>query len=80
MNITTVRIIPVSEVFDGEPDLLDEWNEVCPFTFGDANRTLINIRRFSKEVTNIWDMNGAADDILDLLDLMPDDIYIDLEN
>jgi hypothetical protein len=45
-KLQTAKFVPVSELFKGIPKLWNAWLDGdLPFTFGDANRSLINPER-----------------------------------
>ena len=83
MNIQTERFIAASEVFETIPDVWHIFSEICPFTYGDADRTLVKLPRFIAELeSHSYVSSPELTYVLELLYSLncDHDIYIDLEN
>lgn len=72
-KVFTVRVIRASDVMSREE--LDTLSERGDITFGDANMTLVSKSR----LLNMFS-NGFYDIENDPIVLLPDDVFIDLEN
>ena len=97
LNIQNARYVEGSEVFKPFPRLLNVLNgQSMPFTWGDANRTMIDrktlIDALDGCITQVDDAEMSTNEDDDMiaqsewdaltasLYALPDDVYIDLEN
>jgi hypothetical protein len=83
-EIRTFKAIDSQELFSSLPSsLVSELWDHCPFSFGDANHTLVDAHSVRNWITDIFDdeENEQLKDVLAILDsLAADRVYIDLEN
>ena len=86
MKIETVKMVPLSNVIPAGYEWIYEYlADSKTLTWGDANHTLIELAWFREEVDEAairaaQHGNVNVDGIEDLLDRLPEDIFIDLEN
>jgi hypothetical protein len=84
MNIQTARFVHLSEIVGDKLHLFELLAESSDMTWGDANRTLMDVSRVRGELVEMNDnREDDAEDISDVLariDAIPQGVYIDMEN
>lgn len=84
MKIDRVKFVRISDLFDTYNSLLNSFCEQCDdFSWGDANMTLISNKRFKNAFESIEpdeDDTENYNEMLETIDNLPDDVYIDMEN
>jgi hypothetical protein len=83
MRIQTKSFVPVSELGISS-HLMENMADGAPFSWGDAEHTLVHPERLSEWMMHCVDEDTFYDpsftDIIKVLDAFDDDIFIDMEN